>query len=99
MVRCKGLVLAHLWVAFGAFGAATALGVWQMWVRSSLHAPYADPQNYFLSVTAHGTSMAYVPTTFSRWGLAISSPRRHCYARCRECSGLGSGFCWPSLAR
>jgi cytochrome c oxidase subunit I len=64
VVRCKGLVLAHLWVAFGAFGAAAVLGVWQMWVRSPLHAPYADPQNYFLSVTAHGTSMAYVLTTF-----------------------------------
>ena len=40
------------------------LGVWQMWVRSPLHAPYADPENYFLSVTAHGASMAYVLTTF-----------------------------------
>jgi cytochrome c oxidase subunit 1 len=35
-----------------------------MWVRSPLSAPYSDPQNYFLSVTAHGTSMAYVLTTF-----------------------------------
>src|SRR5689334_5038582 len=64
VVRRKGLVLAHLWFAFGAFALAAALGVWQMWVRSPLHAPYADPQNYFLSVTAHGTSMAYVLTTF-----------------------------------
>jgi cytochrome c oxidase subunit I len=35
-----------------------------MWVRSPLHAPYENPQNYFLSVTAHGVSMAYVLTTF-----------------------------------
>src|SRR5205814_8975752 len=64
VVRCRRLVLAHLWVAFAAFGVAAVLGVWQMWVRSPLHAPYADPQNYFVSVTAHGASMGYVLTTF-----------------------------------
>src|SRR5437868_15064795 len=35
-----------------------------MWVRSPLHAPYENPQNYFMSVPAHGVSMAYVLTTF-----------------------------------
>ena len=64
MPRSRTLVLAHCWVAFAAFAAASLLGVWQMWVRSPLHAPYADPENYFLSVTAHGASMAYVLTTF-----------------------------------
>lgn len=64
MVRNRRLVLAHLWLAFSVFGLAVILGVWQMWVRSPLHAPYADPANYFLSVTAHGTAMAYVLTTF-----------------------------------
>ena len=64
MVRNRGLVLAHLWFAFAIFAVAAMLGVWQMWVRSPLHAPYADPGNYFLSVTAHGTSMAYVLPTF-----------------------------------
>jgi cytochrome c oxidase subunit I len=64
VVRSRSLVLAHLWVAFAVFGIAAVLGVWQMWVRSPLHAPYSDPQNYFLSVTAHGTSMGYVLTTF-----------------------------------
>jgi cytochrome c oxidase subunit I len=62
--RHRNLVLAHLWLAFAVFAAATVLGVWQMWVRSPLHAPYENPQNYFLSVTAHGVSMAYVLTTF-----------------------------------
>jgi len=62
--RHRSLVLAHCWVAFAVFAGAIVLGVWQMWVRSPLHAPYADPGNYFLSVTAHGTSMAYVLTTF-----------------------------------
>jgi cytochrome c oxidase subunit 1 len=62
--RHRNLVLAHLWLAFAVFAAAAVLGVWQMWVRSPLHAPYENPQNYFLSVTAHGVSMAYVLTTF-----------------------------------
>jgi cytochrome c oxidase subunit I len=64
VARNRSLVLAHLWLAFAVFALATILGVWQMWVRSPLHAPYADPGNYFLSVTAHGASMAYVLTTF-----------------------------------
>ena len=63
MVRNRNLVLAHLWLAFAVFALAAILGVWQMWVRSPLHAPYADPENYFRSVTAHGTAMAYVLTT------------------------------------
>ena len=43
---------------------ACVLGVWQMWVRSPLSAPFSTPDHYFLSVTAHGVSMAYVLTTF-----------------------------------
>lgn len=64
MLRNKWLVLAHCWVAFAVFAAACVLGVWQMWVRSPLAAPYANPDNYFLSVTAHGVSMGFVLTTF-----------------------------------
>jgi cytochrome c oxidase subunit 1 len=57
-------VLAHLWFSFLVFAAAATLGAWQMWVRSPLHAPFSNPQTYFISVTAHGTSMAYVMSTF-----------------------------------
>ena len=46
------------------FAAAAVLGVWQMWVRSPIAAPFSTPDNYYLSVTAHGTAMAYVLTTF-----------------------------------
>src|SRR5471032_2261774 len=35
-----------------------------MWARSPLPAPFHTPANYYLSVTAHGVSMAYVLTTF-----------------------------------
>src|SRR4030095_8089382 len=62
--RHRNLVLAHLWLAFAVFAVAAVFGVWQMWMRSPLHAPYENPQNYFLLVTAHGVSMAYVLTTF-----------------------------------
>ncbi len=58
------LILAHLWTAFAAFGVAILLGLWQMWVRSPLAAPLSTPDNYYLSVTAHGSAMAYVLTTF-----------------------------------
>ena len=64
MPRHRNLVLAHLWLAFAVFAVATVFGVWQMWVRSPLHAPNENPHNYFLSVTAHGVSMGYVLTTF-----------------------------------
>ena len=58
------LCLAHFWVAFGAFLFACLIGTWQMWVRSPLGAKVGTPGQYFLSVTAHGVSMAYVLTTF-----------------------------------
>src|SRR3954467_3587894 len=58
------LCLAHFWVAFGAFLCACLIGTWQMWVRSPLGAHVGTPGQYFMSVTAHGVSMAYVLTTF-----------------------------------
>jgi cytochrome c oxidase subunit 1 len=58
------LTLAHLWVAFAAFAVACFFGVWQMWARSPLAAPFFTPEHYFVSVTAHGVSMAFVLTTF-----------------------------------
>src|SRR5262245_16772946 len=58
------LCLAHFWVAFAAFLIACFLGAWQMWVRSPLGANVGTPGQYFMSVTAHGVSMAYVLTTF-----------------------------------
>jgi cytochrome c oxidase subunit 1 len=58
------LCLAHFWVAFAAFLVACFLGAWQMWVRSPWGANVGTPGQYFISVTAHGVSMAYVLTTF-----------------------------------
>ncbi len=64
MRNAERLCLAHFWVAFGAFLFACAIGTWQMWVRSPLGANVGTPSQYFMSVTAHGVSMAYVLTTF-----------------------------------
>lgn len=63
-LQTSRLVTAHIWVALAAFAVACILGVWQMWARSPLTAPYHTAANYFRSVTLHGVSMAYVLTTF-----------------------------------
>ena len=63
-LETERLVLSHIWVAITVFGLACLLGVWQMWARSPLNAPYHSAANYFRSVTMHGVSMAYVLTTF-----------------------------------
>src|SRR5271155_531174 len=62
------MILAHFWLAFGSFGAAVLLGEWQMFVRSPLHAWIGDPELYYRSVTAHGTTMAYVFPTLMAMG-------------------------------
>ena len=54
MRSLERLTLVHLWVAFGAFTGACFFGVWQMWARSPLQAPFVTPDHYFLSVTTHG---------------------------------------------
>lgn len=68
MTHARNLTFAHLWVAFTAFAVALVLGVWQMWARSPLPAPFLTASTYFSSVTAHGTAMAYVLTTFMVMG-------------------------------
>ena len=68
MFSSRRMVLAHLWFAFAAFGAALLLGEWQMFIRSPLHAWVSDPEWYYRSVTAHGTTMAYVLPTLVAMG-------------------------------
>jgi cytochrome c oxidase subunit 1 len=48
------------------------LGVWQMLMRSPLPAPFDDSNNYYASVTLHGTAMAYVVTTFFVMGFGYA---------------------------
>jgi cytochrome c oxidase subunit 1 len=73
----KKLVLSHFWVAFGAFGVASVLGLYQVVERSGLIPALQSPKVYFASVSTHGVLMAYVLTTFFVMGfgylVAVSS--------------------------
>src|SRR5690348_5712391 len=60
--------MAHIWLAFLAFGLALLLGEWQMFVRSPLHSWVSNPEWYYRSLTAHGTVMAYVLPTLVAMG-------------------------------
>jgi cytochrome c oxidase subunit 1 len=66
------IALYHFWVAFAVFLPAVMLGVWQMLMRSPLPAPFDDADNYYASVTLHGTVMAYVVTTFFVMGFGYA---------------------------
>ena len=68
MLSSRRLILAHFWFAFAGFGAALLLGEWQMFIRSPLHTWIGDPELYYRSVTAHGTTMAYVMPTLVAMG-------------------------------
>src|ERR1700683_4626471 len=91
------MILAHFWLAFGSFGAALLLGEWQMFVRSPLHAWIGDPELYYRSVTAHGTTMAYVfPTLVAMgFGYFVTEASLH-----RPLAGVywgGAGFCLVAI--
>jgi len=68
----KRLILAHFWLAFAGFGLALLLGEWQMFIRSPLHAWLGRPELYYRSVTAHGTTMAYVLPTLVAMGFGYA---------------------------
>jgi cytochrome c oxidase subunit 1 len=68
VLNSRRLVLAHFWLAFAGFGLALLLGEWQMFNRSPLHAWIGDPELYYRSLTAHGTTMAYVLPTLVAMG-------------------------------
>ena len=72
MLHNKRLILAHFWLAFAGFGAALVLGAWQMFVRSPLSAWIGQPELYYRSVTAHGTTMAYVFPTLVAMGFGYA---------------------------
>ena len=68
MFTSRRMILAHLWFAFAGFGVALLLGEWQMVERSPLRGWISDPEWYYRSVTAHGTTMAYVLPTLVAMG-------------------------------
>jgi cytochrome c oxidase subunit 1 len=70
--RVSRLALCHYWVAFGLFLPAVMLGAWQMLMRSPLPAPLDDANTYYISMSLHGTVMAYVLTTFFVMGFGYA---------------------------
>lgn len=72
MLHNRRLVLAHFWLAFGGFALALVLGAWQMLVRSPLHPWIGNPELYYRSVTAHGTTMGYVFPTLVAMGFGYA---------------------------
>lgn len=76
MKSLERLTLAHLWVAFVAFAVACIFGLWQMLARSPIPTPGFTPSNYFMSVTAHGSLMAYILTTFFIMGFGYFTAER-----------------------
>jgi cytochrome c oxidase subunit I len=63
-VSTSRLALANLWVAIVAFAIASGMALMQALSRASLDLPWRSARLYYLSVTAHGTLMALVFTTF-----------------------------------
>ena len=72
MLPSNRLILAHFWLAFAGFFLALLLGAWQMFMRSPLSGGIANPEIYYSSVTAHGTTMAYVFPTLVAMGFGYS---------------------------
>jgi cytochrome c oxidase subunit I len=64
MPQNRRLALAHIGVAVGAFGVAAGMAVMQALSRANLELPFRSASMYYMSVTAHGTLMALVFTTF-----------------------------------
>jgi cytochrome c oxidase subunit 1 len=58
------LALANIGVAIAAFGIAAAMAIMQALSRANLDLPFRSAGLYYMSVTAHGTLMAIVFTTF-----------------------------------
>jgi cytochrome c oxidase subunit I len=58
------LAVTNIGVAVAAFGIAAAMAIMQALSRANLDLPFRSAEMYYMSVTAHGTLMALVFTTF-----------------------------------
>ncbi len=91
MQGSRKLVLAHFGAAFAMLAFAIPLGAWQMLVRSPLHR-WVDPERYYIAVTAHGSTLAYIFPTLVAMGFG--------YAVCAVALGRpmrGMAMAWLSL--
>jgi cytochrome c oxidase subunit 1 len=76
MTRANRLALANIWVAVLAFGVASAMAMMQALSRANLELPFRTARMYYMSVTAHGTLMAIVFTTFFIMGMGYAFAAR-----------------------
>jgi cytochrome c oxidase subunit I len=60
----RRLAISNVAVAIAAFGIAASMAIMQALSRANLDLPFRSPAMYYMSVTAHGTLMAIVFTTF-----------------------------------
>jgi len=72
MIRINRLAAAHIAVAVGAFGVASAMGVLQGLSVADVNFPVRREDLYYASVTAHGVLMALVFTTFFIMGMGYA---------------------------
>jgi cytochrome c oxidase subunit I len=72
VLASRRLILAHFWLAFASFILALCLGAWQMFIRSPIHGWIGNPELYYRSVTAHGTTLAYVFPTLVAMGFGYA---------------------------
>ena len=78
------LALANIGVAVAAFGIAAAMAIMQALSRANLELPFRSAAIYYMSVTAHGTLMAIVFTTFFIMGFG--------YVVAQQSLGTGLGM-------
>jgi cytochrome c oxidase subunit 1 len=72
MRSSRRLATANIGVAVAAFGVAAAMAMMQALSRANVALPGRTPNMYYLSVTAHGVTMALVFTTFFIMGLGVA---------------------------
>ena len=63
-LQIRHLALANIGVSVAAFGIAAGMALMQALSRANLDLPFRTADMYYMSVTAHGTLMALVFTTF-----------------------------------
>jgi len=97
MKRLDRLALANLGVAVAAFGIAACMALMQALSRANLDLPFRSARIYYLSVTAHGTLMALVFTTFFIMGLGYALVPR-ALGRAVAHPGLAWASFWVALA-
>jgi cytochrome c oxidase subunit 1 len=95
--RTSRLALANLWVAILSFGVASAMAFMQALSRAALDLPWRSARMYYLSVTAHGTLMALVFTTFFIMALGVVVAER-ALGRPVPHQGLAWAGYWVALA-